>query len=510
MMKKTLRIAVWLLLLIPIATGCLSDPDSGRITILHFNDLHGYLSPVRGVGGAARLATVIDQVREENLATRPTLLLFAGDLLQGTPFSKTFKGSPTINFFNRIGLTAAAVGNHEFDFGQNNFGILIGTSQFPWLSANLKRGDTPYPGVRSSMVLQADNGLRIKIIGATTPGAVTEGMKENVAGLNIEDPIEAVRRQVESYGAGIDLVILLSHLGVATDREIAQKVPGIDLIVGGHNHNLEKEPIRVGKTMIVQAGDYGKYIGRADLRIDGGAVTLENYKMIPLDAEVSENQEIAEMVKYYDDQVRGDLNKVVGNAAVELQGRREISRRTESNLADMVCDLVRKKVGADVVLLNGGSFRADIPAGPITMGEFADAMPYHESVVAMVKVKGTAIRAALDHGLSLDPMDNPGRFPQVSGLRFEIDGDHAVNILVNGAPLQDDKIYTVATNQYVAQGGDGYTMFETPVDRYISEHTIGQIVLDYLEQNESVAPKTDDRIRRIAPWSKKDDIDKAA
>ncbi len=263
-MRKTLTIALLLTIaLIGVASPTSSLPRARNLTILYFNDSHGHLEPWKPdeksdatIGGIARIATVVERIRRENRALRrSTVLLQAGDILQGTPLSAVYQGEPDIECFNIMGVDAMTLGNHEFDFGKSNVAKLVERADFPILSANVFWTDGR-PFARASTVVES-NGLRVGVRGLTTAETPSTTFPTNVADLTFDDPIRAARYAVPVLEPHCDIVVALTHLGVPEDRRLAAAVPAIDVIVGGHTHAKLITPERVGNTVIVQAQDYG-------------------------------------------------------------------------------------------------------------------------------------------------------------------------------------------------------------------------------------------------------------
>ncbi|HUS80446.1 MAG TPA: metallophosphatase, partial [Armatimonadota bacterium] len=243
-----------------------------ELTVLHFNDFHGnLLIPDEGKpGGIARIATVEQQVREANEARgADTLMLVAGDVLQGTPMSTVFRGEPDFKCLNILPVDAMCLGNHEFDYGMPNLHRLIDMADFPLLSANIRRklDDTQvFPGV----VTRTVGGEKVVIIGLTTPETNVTTMPSNVANIEFLDPVEVARTLCRRImGQGDHLIIALTHLGYEEDLKLAAAVPDLDVIVGGHSHTLIEQPGIVGNTIVVTAEAYGKWVGQLDLDVEG-------------------------------------------------------------------------------------------------------------------------------------------------------------------------------------------------------------------------------------------------
>lgn len=253
------------------------------LRILYVNDFHGRLEPQSApgskgmVGGAEALATRIDQLRKG----KKTLLLAGGDMISGPLGVKIVQGKAVIDVMNAMRFDAMVVGNHDFDFGINVLKQRIQDARFPILGANV----AGFPEIKPHAVIRAD-GLKIALIGVTTPDIAYSSRARNIAGLAFEPPEEAVEKYVGDLQGQADLFIVLSHLGYAADRELAQNVDGIHVIVGGHSHTRIERPVTVNQTIIVQAAQNGEALGVLDLTIKQGKIVsfrgrLEEVKTIP-------------------------------------------------------------------------------------------------------------------------------------------------------------------------------------------------------------------------------------
>lgn len=483
-----------------------SQASSSRISILHFNDLHGYVFAHRGssgrVGGIARIQTLIHQIKQENRKQSiPTLVLFAGDLLQGAPISSVFHGKVSVLALNQLEINAATVGNHEFDFGQDNFNELIKLSKFPWIVSNIRRIGAAAPILEPTITLPLANGLRIGIIGITTDELLQSTLAKNVNGLQVDDPIVAIKNHIKTLDEKSDMVIVLSHCGINCDRNLAKEIVGIDLIIGGHNEVVFPQPVVANNIPIVQAGHYGEYLGRADILIENDVTRIERYRIYPITEDIAEDQQLKEQMTLYQEQIAGIGKQIIGNNKIALDGRRTSIRRKNSNLGNFTCDLVRQRFGSDIVLLNGGGFRASINQGDISIADVLAVFPFGNSLVNL-NVSGSVIKRAIEHGLKTDPLENPGSFLQISGIKFQIDNQQPLAITVNNKPLDDHKIYSLTINDFMAQGGDGFTMFEKLADKHRTGYTLADLVIAHIIKEKIIEIPEDNRIQRISPWSK--------
>jgi 2',3'-cyclic-nucleotide 2'-phosphodiesterase (5'-nucleotidase family) len=478
--------------------------EAQTLTILHFNDLHGQLEAIEDrasgatLGGIARLAGAVAAVRAE-VSPRPVLVLFGGDLLQGTVTSTVFLGLPDIGFLGDLGVDAAAMGNHELDYGQEVFRDLLAAARFPILAANLRAEPEPF-AVLPSVVLHPEGGPRVAVLGLVTDELTTTTHPRNTAGISVEDPVLTARRLVPSLAAEADLVVVLSHLGVAMDRRIAREVPAVDLVVGGHNHHRYESPLMENGVPIVQAGDRGTHVGRIDLRVRDGQVERIIYRLIPVDDRFPEDARIAAEVRALAARLEDEVAVVIGRSAVELDARRETIRRGESNFGNWLCDLARARTGSELALFNGGGFRASIPAGEVRIRDVYQAFPFGNELVTGY-LTGAQIQQALERSASLDQEDDPGGFLQVSGLRYTIAAGRAEDITISGQPLDLGARYRVVMPDFLADGGDGYVTLKDMEGRVDTGTLISDLVMEAFRAGELVTAGTDGRIRRLAAGS---------
>ncbi len=455
---RRLGILLGFLLLLPAAAG--SAPLELRI--LHVNDFHGFALPYKPpgadepLGGIASLARAAGRLRSE----KPTLLLAAGDMIQGNALANLFEGKPVVEMMNAMGFDAMAAGNHEFDFGRETLRKRIGEARFPVLCANVGGFDAfrPYK-------IFTVNGLAVAVVGIVAADTPVTTHPRNVAGLSFLPPEEAVGRALEEIGGRADLVVVLSHMGFAADRALAEKVRGIDVIVGGHSHTKVERPARVGDTIIVQAWEHAKALGVLDLVVDKGREGARVTGYAGRLEEISpgrggEDENVAGIVAAYRREMDAVLDRRIGTTPVDLDG--ENVRTKETNLGDFLADVLRRTAGADAALINGGAIRTGIRKGDVRLRDVYSVLPFENYVVA-VRLTGRRILEALEHGVS-SVEEGAGRFPQVSGLSFRYSrsappGSRVREVRVGGRPVDLDAEYSVATLDFLAIGGDGYTAF---------------------------------------------------
>jgi len=488
--------------------------QQAEIRILHINDFHGFAEPYSPLGsdellgGIPYLAARADELRKE----KPSLLLSAGDMIQGNNWANLFQGESVLEWMNAMGFDAMVVGNHEFDFGQEVLKKRISEARFPILGANVEG-----VGALKPYVVKELNGIRVALIGVVTEDVPLSTHPRNVAGLKFFSPIETVARYMKELKNRADIVVVLSHIGFPADRVLAQKVKGIDVIVGGHSHTKLAKPARVGDTIIVQAWEHGKALGILDLTIkDGKMIGVEGCLEEIKPDKAKEDKAILAMVNKYKERMDAIFSESIGEAEMDLDG--ENVRKRETNLGNFVADIMRRASGADVTVINGGGIRTSIKQGEIRVKDVYAVLPFDNYIVA-IQLTGKQIREALEHGVSAVE-DGEGRFPQVSGLTFKYSpsqsrGSRIKEISVAGRPIDFDREYVVATNDFLAAGGDGYKAFGEAIKSSRDFSVVGgmmkgekvvtsdsgrwlrDVVIEYIKEIRRVAPTAEGRIVEI-------------
>lgn len=461
--------------------------DAWRLTILHVNDVHARHFPVddraltctpdapRCFGGSARLAAAINEQRAlAQSAGRQVLLLDGGDQFQGSLFYTAHHGAAELAVQHAMGVEAMAVGNHEFDDGPANLARFIDAARFPVLSANIDAAAEPaLAGRIKPWTIIQKGALRIGIIAATTQDtAIGSSPGPNVRFTDPRAALTAAAQAVRAQGA--QFVIALSHLGLAMDRML--DIPGVGLIVGGHSHSLLSNTeagavgpyptISPGGTLIVQAQAYSRYLGRLDLDLaPDGAIGLYAGECRHIGQDSPEDPGVAAIVAGFAAPLEALRNQPVATLAEPLDVA--ACKVAQCKLGQIVANTLRANAhGADVGLMNAGGLRTGLPAGPVALGQVLDMMPFGNTL-ATLTLTGADLEAAVRHGLS---MAGRGAFPQFAGLRIGIFPPVIEIQQPDGAwaPLDPDRKYLVATNNFIRLGGDGYTMMrdhaENPYD----------------------------------------------
>ncbi len=487
------------------------------LTILHTNDVHAHHAPsADGDGGEALAASVINQVR----AARPnTLLLSAGDTFIGTLFYVLHHGTDSAELMNAMKYDAMTLGNHEFDEGDGNLALFIEKLTFPVLAANadfdssssLREKTVPF-------VILQKGAEKIGVIGLVNPE--TPQMSRPGSDLVFIDNLaEVIQTNVDELTrSGVNKIIILSHIGNEADQELAQSVTGIDIVVGGHTHTLLANydtraagpyPTEVknpeGKSvLVVQAGEYLQFLGRLDVEFDSnGEIVSWKGDSIYLSHYTSPDPAITTLVNELFAPVEALTREVIGESAVFLEGDRKVCRVQECNLGNLITDAMRSETGAQVGLENGGGIRASIKQGQVTRGDVLTVLPFG-NLVSTLSLSGEDLLAVLENGAS-KMEEGGGRFLQVSGLRYQVDplkpaGSRIMKVEVqdeqgNYQALNPQTIYTVATNDFISEGGDGFNVIlNNGINVYNYGRPLDEVLTDYIQAHQPIDNNIEGRI----------------
>jgi len=502
------------------------EQDGWNLTVMHTNDTHAHLDNI------ARRAAAIDRIRSE---APNNLLLDSGDVFSGTLYFTQYQGQADLEFMNMLGYDAMALGNHEFDKGPQGLAKFLTGSyaegyrtapQFPLVNANFDFSSEPalsslaqttvaeegvdlldgriYPAV----ILDV-NGEKVGILGLDTED--TEEISSPGNNININDAFTAAENAVsELTNKGINKIIALIHLGWDRDLQLAQEVEGIDIIVGGHSHTEPADyPAVVDAantpTVVVQAGEHGQLLGRLNVSFDANGNIIQQNGLLLDVTTFAEDTAVAARLSEYAEPLEEFKNTVVGSTLVLLDGVRENVRTKETNLGNLIADAMLEKAapaGATLAITNGGGIRESIDAGEITLGEVLTVMPYGNTLTVL-ELNGAQIISALENGVS-QVESQAGRFPQVAGMEFVWDpeqeaGSRIVSVeikTVNGLqPIDPQANYLVATNNYMAGGGDGYDVFVEAASCEELGYVDYEVFLDYLDKHSPVNPQVEGRIQ---------------
>ena len=484
------------------------------LTLLHTNDTHAAHAPNgNGDGGVARQAAVQKQIIAEG---GNVLLVDAGDRFTGTLFHTLYLGADQVQIMNELGYAAMTLGNHEFDNGEEVLQSFVDGVNFPVLSANLDL--SAYPTLAEKILpytVTEIGGRQVGIIGLVTADTPDTSSPSDDIIFNSDYVGVANAAAAELTAQGVNVIVLLTHTGVEVDNAMVAGLENIDVVVGGHSHtlfsNLSKSagnyPLAIetasGATVYyVQAGSGNQYLGRLNLSFDAdGIVTRASGDAIFLSRYITPDADVEAIIAELNGPVEELKAQPIGAFSdINLAGDRRVCRIEECDLGNLIADSMRAETGAQIALMNGGGVRTDIAAGEITLGEMLELQPFG-NLIATFEISGADLRAALENGASrlalneagqVERDGGSGRFLQVSGMRYTIDptqeaGSRIVSAEVlqadgTYAPLDDAATYSVATNNFVRTGGDGFSMFN---ENAINPYDYGRV--DYEVTSEYIA-----------------------
>jgi 2',3'-cyclic-nucleotide 2'-phosphodiesterase (5'-nucleotidase family) len=472
------------------------------ISIVHTNDTHARVEAGGYDGmGFERVATIVSQIEAAN---PNTLVLDAGDAFHGQTIATLNEGESIVKIFNEIGYDVMTPGNHDFNYGKERLLELDEMAEFPILAANVYYDD--YSEFLPGYTVKEIDGVKVGIFGISTPETVYKSHPANTEGLEFFDPVIASKLMVAKLEDDVDVIVGLVHLGldessIHTSRLVAENVEGIDLIVDGHSHTELPEGLMVGNTLIAQAGGYDNNVGIVDLVVKNGMVTSKSARLINKEeaAELEPDPAITAIIAEVKEANDLITEEFVSENSIELVGEREFVRTGETNLGNLITDSMVEFTGADVALTNGGGIRASIPADDITVGDVITVLPFGNYVVT-IDVTGAEIVEALEHGLSAYP-ETLGAFPHIAGMNVVFDpsqevGSRVVEVTVGEEELDMEATYSLATNDFLAAGGDDYTMFG---DNEITALYPGldEILIEYFKEYGTEGSPVEGRIQTV-------------
>jgi len=516
MNRKSLAFVLLFVLAMSVMFVVAQDEDPYELTIMHTNDTHSWHEPNRdGDGGAARQATVVQQIRDQ---VENSILLDGGDRFTGTLFHVQWLGQDSAQIMNAIGYDAMTLGNHEFDNGDDVLAAFVDALEFPVVTANVDFSESAdLAGMIEPYVTLDVGGENVGIIGLVTPESEILSSPGDELVFNY-DLINVTQAAVDALTEqGVNKIILVTHIGYEADLLVAQGVSGVDVVVGGHTNTFlsnsfagaegdyptEVESVSGEPVLVVQASTRTLYLGRLDVEFDAAGVLSDwDGDVILLSRYITPDPEVSDIVAGLSAPIEELRNTPVGEAGVFLVGDRNVCRVSECNLGNLIADAMREHAGADIAITNAGGIRADIDEGEITMGEVLTVLPFG-NLTSIFSFTGADVWATLEHGVS--DIDNvAGRFLQVSGVRYSFDATEEVGSRIVSVDVWQDgewvdldleAVYYVVTNDFVRSGGDGFSMLaENAINPYDAGSPLDQVLADYITANSPVAPEIEGRI----------------
>lgn len=524
-------IAVFVLLVaLPVAAQ--RAADRVQIVVLSTTDLHGNILPIDYYTnkpdnrGLAKIGTLVRQVRKDN----PNVLLIdSGDTIQGTPLAffhnkkNNTPPDPMMLSMSALGHDAMTVGNHEYNFGLNVLEKARGEAKFPWLSANTYNKGTNKTHYQPYLVKEIA-GVRVGILGLTTPGVPTWENAPNYVGLEFREPLLEAKKWVPVLRTKerVDVVIIAMHMGLEEDLRtgevnpgqvrnenqalaIAKQVPGVDVIFMGHTHR-DIPSLVVNGVLLTQANHWGRHLARADLYLhrvgNRWRIYARSARTIPVDDRVQPDAEIVKLAESYDRETQAFLSREIGKSGSELSAADALFKDTA--ILDLI-HRVQMEVGqADVSMAASFNPRARIPRGDVTVREIAGLYVY-ENTLVVLEVTGQQVKDALEHSAKFFRAYEPGKTPAelindkipaynfdiAEGVTYEINlrkpiGERIENLKFRGQPLSPTQKLRLATNNYRVNGGGGYTMYKDAPVVYRSGEEIRELIIEWVERHKTI------------------------
>lgn len=529
-----------LLALVPLTGG--SAQTRVHLTVLGTTDLHGNIYPLDYYTnkpdnrGLAKVATLIKRVRKEN---PNTLLVDSGDTIQGTPLAyyhnkkNNQPPDPMMLVMSSLGFDAMAVGNHEYNFGLRVLEKARSEAKFPWLSANTYETATGKTRYRPYIIKEVA-GVRVGILGLTTPGIPSWENLPNYVGLEFREPVQEARRWVPVMRGRerADVVVVAMHMGIEEELRtgqlnpqvknenravaIAKMVPGIDVIFMGHTHR-DVPDLYVNGVLLTQANHWGRHLARADLYLNKVAgrwrIYAKSARSIPTDDKVEPDPEVLSLAQPYDRETQAWLGKEIGESAAELTASE--ARFRDTAIIDLIQAVQLEAGKADVSMAAVFNQNARIPQGDVTVRDIAGLYIY-ENTLVVIEVTGAQLKAALEHSAKYFVPYQSGKSPQelvdekipaynfdmAEGVNYELDirrpfGDRIQNLTFRGQPVKADQKFRLATNNYRVNGGGGYTMYQNAPVLFRSSDEIRELIIDWVERHKKIPPQPSNNWRLV-------------
>ena len=506
-----------------------------QFTILHTNDTHGHFWPnAKGEYGFPAHKTIVNRVKAEVEQKGGSLILLnAGDFNTGVPESDMQTAEPDIKAMNAMGYEATVLGNHEFDNPLQILDMQEKWANFPFLSANVINTKTGKTLVKPYTILNKQD-LKIAVVGLTTEDTAKLGNPEYLHNVKFEDPTTVAKATLKELNEKVkpDVKIALTHMGYYYDAKHGSNAPGdvslarnldkgaFDMIIGGHSHDpicvdekgvwiKDYQPTQPCKpdfqngTWIMQAFEWGKYVGRADFEFKNGELKLVNYQLIPVNLkkkikkedgkteyvnyaeEIPQDPEMEKLLKSYQDKGDALLSQKVGKLNGKLEGDRTIIRFEQTNLGHLIAEAQRQKAKADIGIMNSGGIRDSIQEGDVTYKDILKIHPFG-NIVSYFELTGKELLDYLNV-VALKEVDS-GAYAQYSGISMTVNrADKKVeNVKIQGKPLDLNKTYRISVPSYNAAGGDGYPVM-TKNPTFVNTGFIDADVLkEFFEKNSPI------------------------
>ncbi|KXI24083.1 bifunctional UDP-sugar hydrolase/5'-nucleotidase UshA [Photobacterium sanguinicancri] len=529
--------------LLAVLSGCASQADSNaptwdadkayKITILHTNDNHGrFWENKYGEYGMAARKTLLDQIRTEVKAEGgTTLLLSGGDINTGVPESDLQDAEPDFKGMNMLGYDAMALGNHEFDNPLDVLRKQEGWADFPFLSANIYDKKTGERLFQPYQIFE-QQGIKIAVIGLTTEDTAKIGNPEYIGGVEFRDPKAEAKKVIAELREteNPDVIIAATHMGHYANGNRGVNAPGdvalarylqegdLDMIVGGHSQepvcmegpNMYNKNFKPGDackpdsqngTWIVQAHEWGKYVGRADFEFQNGELRMVSYDLVPVNLkkkvkladgskkrvfiqdEIAKNEEVLDFLTPYQEKGQDQLNVKIAESNGKLEGDRGVVRFKQTNLGRLIAASHMQRAKADFAVMNSGGVRDSIAAGDITYKDVLTVQPFG-NIVTYTDMSGAEVLDYLNV-VATKPIDS-GAYAQFYGISMTVANGQVNNVVLNGKKLDPKATYRFTVPSFNAAGGDGYPKLADHPGYVNTGFVDAEVLKEFLETNSPV------------------------
>ncbi|MBR3622994.1 MAG: bifunctional metallophosphatase/5'-nucleotidase [Selenomonadaceae bacterium] len=489
-----------------------------EIVFFHTNDMHSRLLETddgKKSIGLAVLASYINNFKKSN----PSTLWFdAGDTLHGMPMINISRGENMVKLLNAAGLDAMTPGNHDFNYSAERLTELAKKCKFPVITSNVFWKKDGKRLLKSSKIFTLKNGVKIGVFGLTTPETLYKANPVYMGKLKFEDTVEIAKQEIKALKPNCDIIVAISHLGIdessiIKSTDVAKAAPGIDVIIDGHSHTELPSGIVIGGTLIAQTGCYEHNLGKVTIDYENKRIVSKKAELLnksavnkvvsdkksgDFDKLLAPDEKVISALKVIERENKAILNEKICEIPKSLSADREIIRRSEAEIGDLLTDSFVWSTGADAAIVNSGTIRADLKAGVVTRGDILSVFPFG-NIVEVRKVSGKTLRLALEHSVRYYP-STAGGFLQVSGITFDYDPKlpqmrRVKNVTIKGAPLDDNAVYNIASLDFIFNGGDGYSMLKNlPLEK--SYASIEEVFVKFIRQNQNLNFKFS-RINRL-------------
>src|SRR5216684_4098162 len=543
-----LRIAIagWVIAL-ALAAATLhggAAPARAHVVIMGTTDMHGRVFPIDYYTnkydnvGISKVATLIKEARKND----PDLLLVdSGDTIQGTPLEyfhnkkNNTPPDPMMLAMNALHYDSMTVGNHEYNFGLKVLNKARSEAKFPWLSANSYDKGTDHPHY-TPYIIKEVQGVRIGVLGLTTPGIPNWENVPNYEGLEFKETVSEAKKwvQILRFREKVDVVVITMHMGIEEDLRtgtpnpaqvpnenaaiaIARQVPGVDVILMGHTHR-EVPSLVVNGVLLTQANRWASHAARVDLYLEKDQavrwrVVAESARTIPVTEKTAVDPEIAQLGQPYDKETQDWLGRTIGESPEELTS--QDCRFRDTAIIDLIQRVQLEAGKADVSMAACFNPDARIPRGPVTVREIAGIYEYENTLVTL-ELTGQQLKDALEHSARYFREYQPGKslaelvdqsipgynFDMAEGVTYELDvtkpfGQRIQSLRFKGQPLSPTQKLRVVTNNYRVNGGGNYTMYKDAPVVYRSSEEVRELIIDWVERNKTIPTRANNNWRIV-------------